>query len=51
MGIDYVDPDPEPIEAIASGTVYLRRPKGGGWQPNRDHRRSVGIDRLGLLHD
>lgn len=34
MGVDYADPDPEPIDAIAAGTVTYAGPQGGGWQPN-----------------
>ena len=34
MGVDYTDPDPEPIDAIGAGTVTYAGPQGGGWQPN-----------------
>ena len=34
MGVDYADPSPEPIDAIAAGTVTYAGPQGGGWQPN-----------------
>jgi hypothetical protein len=34
MGVDYTDPQPEPIDAIATGTVTYAGPQGGGWQPN-----------------
>jgi len=34
MGVDYADPDPEPIDAIGAGTVTYAGPQGGGWQPN-----------------
>jgi hypothetical protein len=34
MGVDYTDPNPEPINAIAAGTVTYAGPQGGGWQPN-----------------
>jgi hypothetical protein len=34
MGVDYADPDPEPIGAIAAGTVTYAGPQAGGWQPN-----------------
>ena len=34
MGVDYADPDPEPIDAIAAGTVTYAGPQAGGWQPN-----------------
>ena len=34
MGVDYADPDPEPINAIAAGTITYAGPQGGGWQPN-----------------
>jgi hypothetical protein len=34
MGVDYADPDPEPINAIGAGTVTYAGAQGGGWQPN-----------------
>jgi hypothetical protein len=34
MGVDYADPDPEPIAAIGAGTVTYVGPQRGGWQPN-----------------
>jgi hypothetical protein len=34
MGVDYADPDPEPIDTLAAGTVTYAGPQGGGWQPN-----------------
>jgi hypothetical protein len=34
MGVDYADPDPEPIDAIGAGTITYAGPQGGGWQPN-----------------
>ncbi|MGA8335874.1 MAG: hypothetical protein WB761_14105, partial [Solirubrobacteraceae bacterium] len=34
MGVDYADPDLEPIDAIGAGTVTYAGPQGGGWQPN-----------------
>ena len=34
MGVDYADPNPEPIDAIGAGTVTYAGPQGGGWQPN-----------------
>jgi hypothetical protein len=34
MGVDYADPQPEPIDAIATATITYAGPQGGGWQPN-----------------
>jgi len=34
MGVDYADPDAEPIDAIGAGTITYAGPQGGGWQPN-----------------
>jgi hypothetical protein len=34
MGVDYADPNPEPIDAIGAATVTYAGPQGGGWQPN-----------------
>jgi hypothetical protein len=34
MGVDYADPDPEPIDALGAGTVTYAGPQGGGWQPS-----------------
>ena len=34
MGVDYADPNPEPVDAIGAGTVTYAGPQGGGWQPN-----------------
>jgi hypothetical protein len=34
MGVDYADPQPEPIDAIGAGTITYAGPQGGGWQPN-----------------
>jgi hypothetical protein len=34
MGVDYADPNPEPIDAVGAGTVTYAGPQGGGWQPN-----------------
>jgi hypothetical protein len=34
MGVDYADPNPEPINAIGAATVTYAGPQGGGWQPN-----------------
>jgi hypothetical protein len=34
MGVDYTDPNPEPIAATGAGTVTYAGPQGGGWQPN-----------------
>lgn len=34
MGVDYGDPDPEPIDAIGAATITYAGPQGGGWQPN-----------------
>src|SRR5450755_135007 len=33
MGVDYADPNPEPIDAIGAATVTYAGPQGGGWQP------------------
>ena len=34
MGVDYADPQPEPIDAIGDATITYAGPQAGGWQPN-----------------
>src|SRR5437764_9485998 len=34
MGVDYADPNPEPIDALGAGTITYAGPQAGGWQPN-----------------
>ena len=33
MGVDYADPNPDPIDAVGAGTITYAGPQGGGWQP------------------